>query len=575
MKLVRRGERVQGLAFAEGLDRNAPGCAASRVDARCALRALERRFGPFTPSHEPAPAIQRAAPWIDTVRPTILAAVDAARSWDDLSQRLDQHGIVVKLVERGGRVQGLAFAQGSRPDAPGCGASRIDARCKKAALEQRFGPFPRKQQQERTREATVNSEAQPYKRGRLRERVERQALSDPGWALREAGHIVDHARMRSAYAAYRDRFFGERSDAIDARRNAAWERERAQRQLEAQHRREARRLLRSVARLGTRGIIARQVAYWSIDAVMARRRAQEYGAARVRWEATKIVLASDRALARKEKPMDYRSFVTEKARGGDPSAQRVLDMLTAPRGQDRAAPGSESRPVSLNEVRARLDVIRAEEEARYQRARGERERLQRVVQPPALDEVLAAERKRIEGQIADATQFTDSERARLSQLAEEKRSWNPITRTSAAKGEANLQAAHRSRYAQALAEALREFEGREVPQIAKRVAAEEHRYRQYVAASLALAGEMREARSLLHHRIPRVEQRLSVLERAGVAQLDGDRSTSNASLSQIEVAIEQQYQALPDARRREAERSIRRVERMRDRSRESISMGGR
>ena len=40
------------------------------------------------------------------------------------------------------RVQGLAFAQGRQPDAPGCGASRIDPRCKKSALEQRFGPFP-------------------------------------------------------------------------------------------------------------------------------------------------------------------------------------------------------------------------------------------------------------------------------------------------------------------------------------------------------------------------------------------------------------------------------------------------
>ena len=60
VKLVRRGERVQGLAFAEGFDRSAPGCAASRIDARCALRAMESRFGPFTPSHEPAPDVDYA-----------------------------------------------------------------------------------------------------------------------------------------------------------------------------------------------------------------------------------------------------------------------------------------------------------------------------------------------------------------------------------------------------------------------------------------------------------------------------------------------------------------------------------
>jgi hypothetical protein len=143
VKLVRRGERVQGLAFSEGFDRTAPGCAASRIDARCALSSLERRFGPFTPSHEPAPSIMRSEPWSDSVRPTILAAVDKAKSWNDLTHRLHQHGIVIKLVERGGRVQGLAFAEGSHPDAPGCGASRIDPRCKKAALEHRFGSFPR------------------------------------------------------------------------------------------------------------------------------------------------------------------------------------------------------------------------------------------------------------------------------------------------------------------------------------------------------------------------------------------------------------------------------------------------
>lgn len=118
VKLVRRGERVQGLAFAEGLDRSAPGCAASRIDARCALSALERRFGPFTPLRDPVPDIARVRPWSDTVRPTILTAVDAATSWEDLTARLDQHGIIIKVVQLGARVQGLAFAQGRDAAAP-------------------------------------------------------------------------------------------------------------------------------------------------------------------------------------------------------------------------------------------------------------------------------------------------------------------------------------------------------------------------------------------------------------------------------------------------------------------------
>jgi len=561
VKLVQRGERVQGLAFAEGLDRKASGCAASRIDARCALSTIERRFGPFAPSHDAALSVQRPALWIDTARPVILTAVDAARSWDDLRKRLDQHGIVVKLIARGGRVQGLAFAQGSHPDAPGCAASRIDPRCKKATLEQRFGRFPWAEQQ-RQREADAHG-------------VERQTRSDPGWALREASHIADHARMRAAYATYRERFLGERSHALDAHRNAAWERERAKRQIEAQRRREARQLLRTVARLGARGIVARQFAYWSIDAVMARRRAQEYDVARVRWETTKIVLASERALARKEKPMDYRSFVTEKARAGDSSAQRVLDMLTpSARTQQRPVP-AESREVSLKEVRARLDVIRAEEEARYERARAERERLQHVAQPAGLDESLAVERKRIETQTADKTNFTVQERTRLSQIAEEKRSWNPLVRSSAARAEAELQGARHARYAAALAEAIREFEGSDVPQIAKRIAGEEDRYRKYVATSLSLEEEMRESRSALRERIPQVERRINLLEQTGVSQIELGGAAPSATLDHLALSIDRQYLALPEPMRREAERNARHAERIRDRSRQSMSMEGR
>ncbi|HEY1868303.1 MAG TPA: relaxase/mobilization nuclease domain-containing protein, partial [Candidatus Cybelea sp.] len=255
-KLVRRVDR-RGLAFAEGFERGAAGCAASRIDACCALPALERRFGAFTPSHEPVPKDVTRAPWIERVRPTILEAVDGAKSWDDLTQRLDRDGIVVKLIQRGARVQGLAFAQGSEPDASGCGASRIHPRCKKAALEQRFGPCSYEPEQ-RSRRA----------RSDVRDRAEREAQRDPRWAVRDAERIVGHARMRSEYANYRDRFFGERDRATAAKREAAWERERLQRKCEAQRRREARLLLRAVARLGTRGTWARQLAYWSIGAVL-------------------------------------------------------------------------------------------------------------------------------------------------------------------------------------------------------------------------------------------------------------------------------------------------------------------
>jgi hypothetical protein len=553
VNLVRRGDRVQGLAFAEGLDRRAPGCAASRIDARCALRAMESRFGPFTPAREPVTDIARPAAWPDTVRPTILAAVDSAKTWADLTQRLDRDGIVIKLIQRGARVQGLAFAASRHPEAHGCGASRIHPRCKKAVLEQRFGPCP-------------YTPEQPPKRSRsaLRDRAEREASSDPRWALRDAERIADHARLRSEYRAYRERFLTERAQAIGTRRDAAWERERAQRQRDAQRRREARLLLRAVARLGTRGVIARQLAYWSVDAVMGRRRAREYDAARVRWEATKIVLASERTLAREKKPLAYRSFVTELARAGDLGAQRALDALVAPtRKRNEHVPHREARPVTLAEIRLRLNVIRAKEDGRYQRACLERQHLEHVARPPTLDEALVAERRRIYERAAEATRYTDAERVRLAQLAGAKRSWNPLTHRAATREEERLCGEQRSRYEKTLADATHEFEQRDLPELEKQHAGQERAYRQYVATSLGLERERNNARAA-RDEVPRIEQRLNVLERAGVARIDCDAAMDGARLDDLAAAIEREYRALPNEIRRDVEYSIRKELRARD-----------
>ena len=204
--------------------------------------------------------------------------------------------------------------------------------------------------------------------------------------------------------------------------------------------------------------------------------------------------------------------------------------------------------MSLGELRARLDVTRAEEEARYGRARVERERLERVEPPKSLDEVLAAERRRIRTQTADANKFTEAERVRLAALAQEKRSWNPLTRVAAAQAEQTLRAAHQSRYQKSLTTAVARFESRDVPQCAERAATDERRYRQYVTSSLALEGEMREARAVLRDRIPRADQRLLVLERAGVSQIaDVDR---HSRLNNIMAAVDREYRAIPEATRR-------------------------
>ncbi len=86
---------------------------------------------------------------------------------------------------------------------------------------------------------------------------------------------------------------------------------------------------------------------------------------------------------------------------------------------------------------------------------------------------------------------------------------------------------------------------------------------------------MREARSALRERIPRIEQQVSILERAGITQFEGYANRSNAPLDQLAAAVDQQYHALPDAARHQAERSVRADRRARDLSRESISTGDR
>jgi hypothetical protein len=560
-KLVRRGERIRGLAFAEGFERGAPGCAASRIDARCALPALERRFGPFTPPHELAKETISATEWAQSARTTILTAVDGARSWDELTQRLGRDGIVVKLIARGTRVQGLAFAQGRDPSAPGCGASRIHPRCKKAALEQRFGTCP-------------FTPEQPPKRGRsdLRDRAEREANADPRWALRDAQRIVDHARMRSEYAQYRDRFFGERHEASAARREAAWERERVQRRCEAQRRREARLLLRAVARLAARGAVARQLAYWSIDAVINRRRAHEYDAGRVRWEATKIVLASERKLMREEKPMNYRSFVTKRAHEGDLSAQRVLEQLAAPARIRHERAEEPTQPVTLDQVRERLKVIRAEEEARHERARVERAHLPRIVRPPTVEQALASARSEVQAHVREATQFTPTERAQLARLTKEEQSWNPFVRSAAKKEAAKLHSEQHSRYEAELAKAMRDFESGDAKQIDQRIRSDERIYRERVAASLGLEDQMRKAGAVLRDDIPTIEKQLTVLERTGVAQVECEGPAWSAGLDELAAAVSRPYKAVPKELRQDVEFAMRREERALRRGRESMSM---
>ena len=84
--------------------------------------------------------------------------------------------------------------------------------------------------------------------------------------------------------------------------------------------------------------------------------------------------------------MDYRSYVAERAHAGDLGARRVLDAFEAPARTRHQRAMEPSQPVTLDQVRERLKVIRAEEEARYERARVERGQLTRVEKPPTIEQ---------------------------------------------------------------------------------------------------------------------------------------------------------------------------------------------
>jgi hypothetical protein len=112
---------------------------------------------------------QGELPWQESARPYVLDAVDRAKDWSDLHQRLAAHGVVAKLVRRSGQIRSLAFAEGFERGAPGCAASRIDARCALPALERRFGWFtPSREHAKETIDAArwVQSAHNDCRRGR-------------------------------------------------------------------------------------------------------------------------------------------------------------------------------------------------------------------------------------------------------------------------------------------------------------------------------------------------------------------------------------------------------------------------
>ncbi len=271
--------------------------------------------------------------------------------------------------------------------------------------------------------------------------------------------------------------------------------------------------------------------------------------------------------------MDYRSYVAERARGGDFGAQRVLHGLEAAE-QNRREPPTKAppQPVTLDQLRERLRVIRAEEEARYERARIERQHLTRVERAPTIEQALASAQKDIQARIGEATQFTPAERARLARLTNEQQSWNPFVRNAAKREAQKLHAEERARYEAELANAMRSFESGDAQRIERRIRSDERIYRDYVSASLGLEDQMRRARAVLRDEIPKIERQLTVLERTGVAQIECEGAVWGAGPDKLASSVDRRYGALPQELRRDIEFAMRGEQRALRRGRESISM---
>ena len=112
-----------------------------------------------------------------------------------------------------------------------------------------------------------------------------------------------------------------------------------------------------------------------------------------------------------------------------------------------------------------------------------------------------------------------------------------------------------------------------MPQIAQRFGLDQQRYRGYVTASLSLEREINDARDV-RDRIPRIEHQLTILERAGLSQVEICDGAPNASFGQLAAAVDQQYRSMPERLCSDLERGLRHEQRAHDRSRESMSMGG-
>jgi hypothetical protein len=154
----------------------------------------------------------------------------------------------------------------------------------------------------------------------------------------------------------------------------------------------------------------------------------------------------------------------------------------------------------------------------------------------------------------------------------EQQAWNPFVRNAAKKEALKLHAGQDTRYEAELAKATRDFESSDAQRVREGIRGDDRTYRDYVSASLGLEDQMRKARAVLREDVPKIEKHLTVLERAGVTQLECEGTVWGAALDKLATAVERSYREVPDAVRRDAEFGIRRERQTLARGRNAISM---
>jgi hypothetical protein len=256
--------------------------------------------------------------------------------------------------------------------------------------------------------------------------------------------------------------------------------------------------------------------------------------------------------------MNKKYFVTENVLSDELEAKRA-HVLSADSLQGAVAS-------TIEEVRSRLNTIRDEETARYDQAERERDQLERVDEPRPLFEKRYEREQKIIYTADSETRLTDAEWTLLKQYREEKKSLNPLMRSSARRAEYELLANREKLYEQGLDEALRRFRQDEIPRMSKEHEDEERRYEEYAVKAYALEEAMRAASRVLVLRLPAIEKEFEVIGRVGFPWIQG--VDKDASLSEIGEAMTRCYKSIPERTRQSIEREIRHDRKALDRLRD-------